>query len=879
MSYPFSTIEPKWQKFWEENKTNKQIDSRDKPKYYILDMFPYPSGAGLHIGHPEGYTATDIIARYKKMKGFNVLHPMGFDAFGLPAERHAMQTGEHPSLQTKANIENFTKQLKMLGLNYDWDNIVNTTQSDYFKWTQWMFLLIYNSYYDKSENKAKHIDELSIPNNLTNKKEIEEYKDNHRLAYIDNKPVNWCEELGTVLANEEVEEWRSKGYTVERKPMRQWMIKITEYAQRLLDDLEGLDWPRSTMDMQKHWIGKSEGAEIDFQIANSNEKIRVFTTRPDTIFGATFMVLAPENELVKKITTSGQTDKIERYINECSFKSDVERQEAKEKTGVFTGSYAINPANKREIPILIADYVLNTYGTGAIMAVPGHDERDHSFAKVFDLEITQVVGNDTNHDINESAFADEGKAINSEYQELSLNGLNTAEAKAKVIDFAVKNGFGEKKIQFRLRDWLFSRQRYWGEPIPIMYYEDGSKRALDLEELPLELPEVQNYQPAGTGESPLANVDSWINFTDKKTGKRARFETNTMPQWSGSCWYYLRYIDPHNKDKFADPDKEKYWMGKDGVDLYIGGAEHAVLHLLYARFWHKVLYDYGYVNSKEPFHKLFHQGLIMGLSYKNKNNILIPNDKVEEKDGKFYNIENGEELEEITAKMSKSLKNVINPDDIVDKYGADSLRLYEMFLGPLEQSKPWNTNGIGGVKRFLDRVWRMTMNDDSTLSDSIKDIELNDDQEFILNSTIKKVSEDIENLSFNTAISQMMIFVNEFYSAKIKPRKAIEKFILCLAPFAPHISEEIWKALGYNTSISFEEFPQYDQSKTEKQSIEFVVQVKSKIRARINVAPDMTQEEIESIAKSDKKVAEYLEGKSIKKVIFVPNKLINFIAI
>ena len=880
MSYPFSIIEPKWQQYWDNNKTNKQDEPNDKPKYYILDMFPYPSGDGLHIGHPEGYTATDIIARYKKMKGFNILHPMGFDAFGLPAERHAMQTGEHPSIQTKANIKNFTKQLKMLGLNYDWDNIINTTEPDYFKWTQWMFILIYNAYFDKKENKAKHIDELEIPKHIIDKEETEKYKDSHRLAYIDNKPVNWCEELGTVLANEEVEEWRAKGYTVERRPMRQWMIKITEYAQRLLDDLDTLDWPRSTMDMQKHWIGKSEGAEIEFNIAHSNEKILVFTTRPDTIFGATFMVIAPENELVTKITTKSQSTEINEYIAKCSFKSDVERQEAKEKTGVFTGSYAVNPATNKNIPILIADYVLNTYGTGAIMAVPGHDERDHAFAQAFNLDIVQVVGNlnETDYDIQSSAFVDNGVSINSENQTLSLNGLGTKEAKQKMIDYLVDNNLGHRKIQFRLRDWLFSRQRYWGEPIPIMYFEDGSKRALDLDELPLILPQVKEYKPAGTGESPLANVSEWVNFTDKKTGKKARFETNTMPQWSGSCWYYLRYIDPHNNKTFIDKEKEKYWMGDKGVDLYVGGAEHAVLHLLYARFWHKVLFDFGHISTSEPFQKLFHQGLIMGLSYKNKKNVLVANDKVEEKDGKFFNKDNGEELEEIIAKMSKSLKNVVNPDDIVKHYGADSLRLYEMFLGPLEQSKPWNTNGIGGVKRFLDRVWRMTINDEGELSDSIQDIELTPDQEFMLHSTIKKVSEDIENLSFNTAISQMMIFVNEFTSAKIKPKKAITKFILCLAPFAPHIAEEIWLALGNNRSTSFEDFPVFDESKTKKQSIEFVVQVTSKIRARLQITPDTNQEDIEKLAKADEKVANHLAGKTIRKVIFVPNKLINFIA-
>lgn len=877
MSYPFSEIESKWQGYWDEHQTFKTSDDTSKEKYYILDMFPYPSGAGLHIGHPEGYTATDILGRYKKMKGFNVLHPMGFDAFGLPTERYSMQTGIHPAIATEKNIENFTKQLKMLGFGYDWDRVINTTDPKYFKWTQWMFLLIYNSWYDKEQQKARHIDELPIPEGV----DTEAYKDEHRLAYIANKPVNWCEELGTVLANEEVDEWKEKGYTVERRPMRQWMLKITEYAERLLADLDDVDWPNSTMDMQKHWIGRSEGAEIDFGVDGHEEKVRVFTTRPDTIFGSTYMVLAPEHELVDKITTDQQRDKVNKYKEEVSFKSDVERQESKEKTGVFTGAYAINPANSAKIPILIADYVLAGYGTGAIMAVPGHDERDHEFAKMLDMKIVQVVGPKDGSEINiqEAAYTEAGIAMNSENCDVSIDGKETAVAKSEIINWLEKTGIGKGKIQFRLRDWLFSRQRYWGEPMPIIFFDDGTKRALDPDELPLELPEVKEYKPAGTGESPLATVDSWVNYTDPKTGKKGKIETNTMPQWSGSCWYYLRYTDPNNDQIFADKEKESYWMGEKGVDLYVGGAEHAVLHLLYARFWHKVLYDFGYVSSKEPFHKLFHQGLIMGLSYRNKNNVLIPNDEVEEKDGKFFNKNNGDELEEIVAKMSKSLKNVVNPDDVVKEFGADSLRLFEMFLGPLEQSKPWNPKGIEGVKRFLDRTWRMFCGEHGNdISEDIQDVEASDDQNFVLHNTIKKVGEDIENLSFNTAISQMMIFVNEFYNAKPKPKEAMEKFLLCLAPFAPHIAEELWQKLGHSSSIALESFPEYEEAKTQKQSIEFVVQVTSKIRARIPMKPGISQDEALEVAKADENVQKHIEGKTIRKVIFVPDKLINIIA-
>ncbi|MCX7908328.1 MAG: leucine--tRNA ligase [Ignavibacteria bacterium] len=845
-TYPFSEIEQKWQKFWEEKQIFRTEEDYTKPKFYVLDMFPYPSGAGLHIGHPEGYTATDIIARYKKMKGYNVLHPMGFDAFGLPTERYSMVTGIHPRIATENNIKVFRNQLKMLGFGYDWSREINTTDPKYFKWTQWMFVQIYNSWYDDEEKRARHIDELPIPDNLNDPLEIEEYKDKHRLAYIAMIPVNWCEELGTVLANEEVDEWREKGYTVERRPMRQWMIRITKYAQRLLDDLDLVDWPLSTMEMQKNWIGRSEGAEINFSLFGIDEKITVFTTRPDTVFGATYMVLAPEHPLVPIITTPEKKETVEKYIKETSQKTDLERTDlSKDKTGVPTGAYAINPATNEKIAIWIADYVLFHYGTGAIMAVPGHDQRDFEFAKKYNLPIVPVVKPiDGDWDFSFSAFEDDGVSINSTNSEVSLDGLITKEAKSRIISWLEEKGIGKRKVQYKLRDWLFSRQRYWGEPIPIIFFEDGTKRALDLDELPLLLPEIKDFKPSGTGESPLANVEEWINFIDKKTGKKGRYETNTMPQWAGSCWYYLRYLDPNNDEFFCSPEKERYWMQPRGVDLYVGGAEHAVLHLLYARFWHKVLYDYGYVSTPEPFYKLFHQGLILG------------------EDGR---------------KMSKSLGNVINPDDVIKKYGADSLRMFEMFLGPLQDSKPWSTTGIEGINRFLNRVWRLFLDDNNNLQTNIRNIPLNPEQEYILHYTIKKVSEDIENLRFNTAIAQMMIFVNEFYKYEVKPKEALEKFLLCLAPFAPHIAEELWFKLGYQESIFLQKFPEYEEEKTIKRDVEFVIQVNSKIRARIYAPIDTSQEVILNLALNEPNVKKHLEQKEIKKVIFVPNKLINII--
>lgn len=845
--YPFSDIERKWQQNWIDTNVYRVSDDTSRPKYYVLDMFPYPSGAGLHIGHPEGYTATDIVSRFKRMCGYNVLHPMGFDAFGLPTERYSMTTGIHPSIATEQNVGNFKRQLNLVGFDYDWSREVNTTLPSYYRWTQWMFLMIYNSWYDESAGRARHIDELPIPADIVDPLEIELYKDGKRLAFIASIPVNWCEELGTVLANEEVDEWKEKGYTVERRPMRQWMLRITAYAERLLQDLDGLEWPSSTMDMQRNWIGRSEGADVCFGVDGTEHTITVFTTRPDTIFGATYLVLAPEHPLVEYIVSENRRGEVLGYREAASFKSDLERTELnKNKTGVFTGAYAVNPASGQLIPIWIADYVLAHYGTGAIMAVPGHDGRDHEFARAFGLQIVQVVApaDGTVIDVAEAPFSDAGIGVNSMNTDVSLNGLDTAAAKTTLIAWAEAQGIGTRRIQYKLRDWLFSRQRYWGEPIPIMFFEDGSRRALDADELPLILPDVKNFKPAGTGESPLATVPEWVDFVDAKTGKRARFETNTMPQWAGSCWYYLRYCDPHNDATFCATDKERYWMGATGVDLYIGGSEHAVLHLLYARFWHKVLFDYGYVSTPEPFKRVFHQGLIMG------------------EDGR---------------KMSKSLGNVVNPDDIVAEYGADALRLYEMFLGPLEASKPWNTKGVEGISRFLNRAWRLIVTEEGTLHPSVQDVPCNKQQDFVLHSTIRKTRQDIDALSFNTAIAQFMIFVNEFTAVDVRPRIAMEQFVLCLAPFAPHIAEELWQKLGHATSVHLASFPVVDEAKLVQSEVEIVLQVNSKVRGKAVIDADADEAAMEQAALADENVQRMIDGKTIVKRIIVKGKLVNLI--
>jgi leucyl-tRNA synthetase len=801
--YNAQAIEPKWQQYWDEQATFKTREEEGKPKFFAMDMFPYPSGAGLHVGHPEGMTATDIVSRYKRMLGYNVLHPMGWDAFGLPAEQYAIQTGEHPRDITVKNIDNFRRQIKSLGFSYDWDREFSTTDPEYYKWTQWIFIQLYNK----------------------------------GLAYVAEVPVNWCPALGTVLANEEVIDGKSErgGHPVVRKPMRQWMLKITAYADRLLEDLEELDWSESIKDMQRNWIGKSEGAEVEFKIEGHDAKLTVFTTRPDTLFGASYAVLAPEHELVASITTAEQLDAVKAYQEQASHKSDLERTDlAKDKSGVFTGAYAINPVNGAKLQIWIADYVLAGYGTGAIMAVPGHDERDHEFAKKFNLPIIEVV---SGGDIEEEAYTGDGPHVNSDF----INGLHNAEAIKEMIAWLEKNSYGKGKITYRLRDWLFSRQRYWGEPIPIIHLEDGSMKTVPEDQLPLILPDVDHIKPSGTGESPLANVTEWVNTTDPETGLPARRETNTMPQWAGSSWYYLRYIDPHNDKELCSLEKQKQWLP---VDLYIGGVEHAVLHLLYARFWHKVLYDLGVVSTKEPFQKLVNQGMILGTN---------------------------------NEKMSKSRGNVINPDEIVNEFGADTLRLYEMFMGPLESTKPWNANGVEGVHRFLARVWRLFVAEDGSLNAKIganpEDTSLNS----VWHKTIKKVTEDFEALRFNTAISQLMIFVNEAYKAPHIPVEAAENFVQILSPLAPHIAEELWARLGHKESITYVQWPTYDEAWTVEAEVEIVVQVNGKIVERTKIAKDLDQAGMQEHSLNLDTVKAAIEGKTVRKVIAVPGKLVNIV--
>ncbi|GBF73730.1 leucine--tRNA ligase [Paenibacillus sp. 598K] len=797
-------IEPKWQQYWDERQTFKTTEDPAKPKFYALDMFPYPSGAGLHVGHPEGYTATDIISRYKRMRGYNVLHPMGWDAFGLPAEQHALDTGRHPRDITFVNIDNFRRQIKSLGFSYDWDREISTTDPDYYKWTQWIFIQLYNK----------------------------------GLAYVAEVPVNWCPALGTVLANEEVIDGLSErgNHPVIRKPMRQWMLRITAYAERLLEDLEELDWAESIKDMQRNWIGKSKGAEVTFAIDGHDAALEVFTTRPDTLFGATYCVLAPEHELVDRITTSEQAEAVRAYQDKAARKSDLERTDlAKEKSGVFTGAYAINPVSGEKLPIWIADYVLAGYGTGAIMAVPGHDQRDWEFARQYELPIIEVV---QGGDISQEAYSGDGPHVNSGL----LDGLNNEEAIAAMTKWLEAEGKGKGKVTYRLRDWLFSRQRYWGEPIPILHLEDGTMKPVPESELPLLLPDVDQITPSGTGESPLAVVTDWVETIDPKTGMKARRETNTMPQWAGSCWYYLRFIDPHNSEELCSQEKQQQWLP---VDLYIGGAEHAVLHLLYARFWHKVLYDLGVVSTKEPFQKLVNQGMILGTN---------------------------------NEKMSKSRGNVINPDDIVGEYGADTLRMYEMFMGPLEATKPWNTNGVDGSYRFLSRVWRLFIAEDGSLTSKLTDGEGSEAFKRVWHRTIKKVTEDFEHLRFNTAISQLMIFVNEAYKTDELPKEALKQFLQLLSPLAPHIAEELWSRMGGAESITYSTWPQFDEAWTVDQEVEIVVQVNGKIVERIAIAAGLDEAEMERIAKEQPKVQEAIGGKTIRKVIAVKGKLVNIVA-
>ena len=802
MNFNHQEIEKKWQNYWLENKTFKTEDHLGQKKFYALDMFPYPSGAGLHVGHPEGYTATDIISRYKRMQGYNVLHPMGWDAFGLPAEQYALDTGNSPAEFTKRNIQTFKRQIQELGFSYDWDREVSTTDPDYYKWTQWIFIQLYKK----------------------------------GLAYIDEIPVNWCEALGTVLSNEEVVDGVSErgGHPVVRRPMKQWVLKITAYADRLLEDLETLDWPESIKDMQRNWIGRSEGAKVSFKVEQSEDKIDVFTTRPDTIYGATFLVLSPEHTLVNQITTPEHLDTITRYQQEAAKKSDLERTDlAKEKTGVFTGAYALHPLSGERIPIWIADYVLSTYGTGAVMAVPGHDERDFEFAQTFDLPVKYVIEGE----LTNGVYSGDGSHVHSN----ELNGLNNKDAMSKAIALLEAKGLGEKKVNYKLRDWLFSRQRYWGEPIPIIHWEDGSITTVPESELPLLLPKTDEIKPSGTGESPLANIESFVNVVDPETGMKGRRETNTMPQWAGSCWYYLRYIDPKNDQMLADPEKLKHWLP---VDLYIGGVEHAVLHLLYARFWHKVLYDVGVVPTKEPFQKLFNQGMILG---------------------------------EGNEKMSKSKGNVVNPDDIVASHGADTLRLYEMFMGPLDASIAWSENGLDGSRRFLDRIWRLLVTDQHQLSAKVVNEETPELQKSY-HQTVKKVTEDFETLNFNTAISQLMVFINDCYKVDKINKSYIDGFVKMLAPIAPHLGEELWSILGHESTITYQPWPSYDEQLLEGDMVEIVVQINGKVRAKLEISKNATKEEMEQIALDNENIKGAIEGKEIKKVIAVPQKLVNIVA-
>lgn len=860
MKYNFTKIEKKWQSYWEKNKSFKTPDleklDKTKPKYYVIDFFPYPSGEGLHVGHPEGYIATDIIARFKRMKGFNVMHPMGWDAFGLPAEQYAIKTGIHPRERMNESINRFREQLKAIGFSYDWDREVNTTDDNFYKWTQWIFLKIFNSYFDEKEKKAKPIDELKIPSGLSDKEKYD-YINSQRLAFLADVPVNWCAELGTVLANEEVPEQTEKGFTVIRKNMKQWNLRITKYAERLLKDLDDLDWPNSIKELQRNWIGKSEGASLKFKVIseklNEDRYVEIFTTRPDTIFGVTYLILAPEHPLVKEITTDNKSDKIKSYLKKAEKKSDLERTElTKEKTGESTGAFAINPVSGKQIPVFVSDYVMISYGTGAIMGVPGHDERDNEFARKFNLEIIPVIVPEehaSEQDVNkffertkngEECFTGYGYSVNSDF----LNGLNSQEAINKINNWLEEKGIGKKTISYKLRDWLFSRQRFWGEPFPIIHIEEGKFKALDESELPLVLPEVKSYLPSGTGESPLANASDWVNTIDKETGKEARRETNTMPQWAGSCWYFLRYLDPENEEIFCNPEKEKYWMP---IDLYIGGAEHAVLHLLYARFWYKVLFDLGYVNYKEPFKKLFNQGMILG------------------EDG---------------AKMSKSRGNVKNPDEVIREFGADSMRLFEMFMGPLEASKPWSTKGIEGLNRFLNRVWRLIIDENTgELKSNIVNEEPEEKLNKLLNKTIKKVTEDIEDgdMKFNTAISYLMIFVNELYKLDKISKSVSEKFILLLSPFAPHICEELWEKLGYTESIQFTDWPGYDKSLIKEDIATVVFQVNGKMRSKQDFLFDADTKMLEDEALSNENVKRHLFGKEIVKIITVKNKMVNIV--
>ena len=930
-SYNPADVERRWQQFWETNKTFRTPDPGDpgtanKPKYYVLDMFPYPSGAGLHVGHPEGYTATDILARFKRMRGFHVLHPMGWDAYGLPAEQYAVEKNVHPRITTQQNITTFRRQIKSLGFSYDWDREVDTTDPHYFKWTQWIFLTIYDTWYDAEAKKGRPISELPIPADVSAKGDaaVRAYRDSHRLAYQAEVPVNWCPALGTVLANEEVIDGKSErgGHPVERRPLRQWLMRITAYAERLLADLEPLDWSDAIKAQQRNWIGRSEGAEVHFALANGSDTITVFTTRPDTLFGATYMVLSPEHALVSRITTPEQRAAVEAYQQAASRKSDFERTEvAKKKTGVFTGAFALNPVNGERVPIWIADYVLATYGTGAIMAVPGHDERDFEFAKQFDLPVATVVQpseawlketGSTPTDLK-AAYCEEGVAVNSGM----LNGLPTAEAKSKIIGWLEEKGLGTRRVNYKLRDWLFSRQRYWGEPFPVMRSETGELVTVPVSELPLVPPDLEDFKPTGTPEGPLSKATEWVNVT--RDGQKFVRETNTMPQWAGSCWYFLRYIDPQNGSAFADPAKLKYWLP---VDLYVGGAEHAVLHLLYSRFWHKVLFDRGYLHCPEPFQRLVNQGMILGeyeyhvapeLHEANKAKIVelgitsvhvpkkddekesyvlrvpgtdkalipLPDEMIEKKKGKTVLKGTEIELSSKADKMSKSRGNVVNPDDIVKEYGADSLRLYEMFMGPLEAVKPWSTKSVEGVYRFLTRAWRLIVDEgeELKLAPAVTDATPDRDTLRVLHQTIQKVTKDTDGLSFNTAIAAMMEFVNHVTKLTARPKAVLKPFVLLLAPYAPHVAEELWRVLGHTDTLAYEPWPAFDAELAKDDEIEVPVQVNGKLKARLKVPAEIADAALEAAARADATVAALLAGKTVKLVKVVPRKLVNFVVV
>lgn len=941
--YNPAEIEPKWQKYWDEHKTFRTPDLPQGDKVYVLDMFPYPSGEGLHVGHPEGYTATDIVSRFARMRGKTVLHPMGFDAFGLPAEEYAIRHNVPPRQSTEKNIAEFTRQLKMLGFSYDWDRVLATTDVEYFRWTQWIFLVLFDTWYDASQQKGRPISELPIPPAVQAEGEfaVGKYRDSFRLAYQDDALVNWCPGLGTVLANEEVIDGRSErgDHPVQRIPLRQWMLRITAYAERLLADLDGLDWSPSIKKLQADWIGRSVGAEVDFYLGSAAEfpawqktrttsgmstkqsadALRVYTTRPDTLFGATYMVIAPEHDLVEKLTTAAQRAAVDTYRQAASFKSDRERTEGdRKKTGVFTGAYAINPVTQQPIPIWIADYVLASYGTGAIMAVPAHDDRDWEFAKQFDLPIVMVVdpGDAIAADqraqvmAGEVCFAEYGTAINSG----AFTGMTTEQCKQKITEQLSTQGLGREAVNYKLRDWLFSRQRFWGEPFPILHELDpegkptGAIRGVDMSELPVDLPHLEDYKPHGRPEPPLAKApDEWLYV--ERDGKRYRRETNTMPQWAGSCWYFLRFIDPCNSQVFCDPVKEKAWMP---IDLYVGGAEHAVLHLLYSRFWHKVLYDRGHVSTREPFQKLINQGMILGevefTGYKDGAGQWVSSSDVrtnEEKqsihkrtsepvvpvkvadsevdklgDGFVLSADPKIRIESRAYKMSKSRGNVVNPDLVVKEYGADSLRLYEMFMGPLEATKPWSMAGVSGVRNFLERVWRLMIDDESETLDllpAIQDVTATDEQLRVLHRTIAVVTRDLEGMSFNTAIARMMEFVNFFNKEKVRPKSVMEQFILLVSPLAPHIAEELWSLLGHTQSTAYEPWPVHDEAYVKEAVVEVPIQVNGKIRARIQAAADLDPAGLEALARSDARLAEWTEGKTIVKAIVVPGRLVNFV--